>query len=308
MSTHRAPWLGLAVTGALLLAACGSAPGGGASSAPATAAQRPPAPGERGSAEQLKALAARPTPHLPDGRPDLNATWDHLGGIEFIRVQKGPAAEGSVCVFGCEPGGPGASAARPAAGPPPASYEPGFPEYKPEFLAKVKDLNERQVQTDTLLQCAPPGVPRIGPPAKIIQNAREVVFLYDDVNGAFFRIIPTDGREHRPDVPPTYLGEAVGRYEGDTLVVVTRNLTDDTWLTDNGAFHTRDLLVTERFTRVGDTIQYAATAEDPAVLAKPYAMTPTSLWVSDRELEEPARCEDRDLSHMVDGSFHGNPR
>jgi len=308
MSTHRAPWLGLAVTVALLLSACGSAPSGVASSAPARAEEHPSAPGERGSAEQLKALAARPTPHLPDGRPDLNATWDHLGGIEFIRVQTGPTAEGSVCVFGCEPGGPGASAAQPAAAPPPTSYEPGFPEYKPEFLAKVKDLNERQVQTDTLLRCAPPGVPRIGPPAKIIQNAREVVFLYDDVNGAFFRIIPTDGRRHRPDVPPSYLGEAVGRYEGDTLVVVTRNLTDDTWLTDNGAFHTRDLVVTERFTRVGDTIQYAAAAEDPAVLAKPYAMTPMRLWVSDRELEEPARCEDRDLSHMVDGSFHGNPR
>jgi hypothetical protein len=256
----------------------------------------------------LKVLAARPTPHLPDGRPDLNATWDHLGGIEFIRVQNGPAAEGSVCVFGCEPGGPGASAAQPSAGPPPKSYDPGFPEYKSEFLAKVKDLNERQVQTDTLLQCAPPGVPRIGPPAKIIQNAREVVFLYDDVNGAFFRIVSTDGRPHRAGLPPSYLGDAVGRYEGDTLVVVTRNLTDDTWLTDNGAFHTGDLVVTERFTRVGDTIQYAATAEDSAVLVKPYAMTPMALWVSDRELEEPARCEDRDLPHMVDGSFHSNPR
>ena len=304
MSTHRAWWF---VAGAVLLAGCGSAPGGAPSAAPVASAQ-PPAPGERGSEEQLKALAARPTPHLPDGRPDLNATWDHLGGIEFIRVQGGPPAEGSVCVFGCEPGGPGASAAQPAAGPPPKSYEPGFPEYKPEFLAKVKDLHERQVQTDTLLRCAPPGVPRIGPPAKIIQNAREVVFLYDDVNGAFFRIIPTDGRPHRPDVPPTFLGDAIGRYEGDTLVVVTRNLTDDTWLTDNGAFHTRGLVATERFTRVGDTIQYAATAEDPAVLVKPYAMTPMRLWVSDRELEEPARCEDRDLPHMVDGSFHGNPR
>ena len=307
MSTHRARWFGLSVAGAVLLAGCGSAPDRAQSQAPAAAA-RTAAPGERGSEEQLKVLAARPTPHLPDGRPDLNATWDHLGGIEFIRVQNGPPAEGSVCVFGCEPGGPGASAAQPTAGPPPKSYEPGFPEYKPEFLAKVKELNERQVQTDTLLQCAPPGVPRIGPPAKIIQNAREVVFLYDDVNGAFFRIIPTDGRPHRKDLPPSYLGDAVGHYEADTLVVVTRNLTDDTWLTDNGAFHTRDLVATERFTRVGDTIQYSATAEDPAVLAKPYAMTPMALWVSDRELEEPARCDDRDLPHMVDGSFHGNPR
>jgi len=50
MSTHRAPWLGLAVTVALLLSACGSAPGGVASSAPATAEEHPATPGERGSA------------------------------------------------------------------------------------------------------------------------------------------------------------------------------------------------------------------------------------------------------------------
>jgi hypothetical protein len=105
MSTHRASRLGLAVAGALLLAACGSA----LVEAPhrrlprLRSIRRPWASADPQSS--LKALAARPTPHLSDGRPDLNATWDHLGGIEFIRVQKGPAAEGSVCVFGCEPAG-----------------------------------------------------------------------------------------------------------------------------------------------------------------------------------------------------------
>ena len=185
---------------------------------------------------------------------------------------------------------------------------PGTPTYKPEFLAKVKDLSDRQVQVDTNLQCAPPGVPRIGPPGKIIQNAREVVFLYDDVNGGFFRIIPTDGRPHPTDTEPSYLGDAVGRYEGDALIVETRNLNEETWLTDNGAFHTADLKVTERFTRVGDTIRYEAVADDPAVLAAPWALRPLTLWVSDQALPEPARCEDRDLPHMVDGSYHTNPR
>jgi hypothetical protein len=107
-------------------------------------------------------------------------------------------------------------------------------------------------------------VPRIGPPAKIIQNAREVVFLYDDVNGAFFRIIPTDGRPHRKDVPASYLGDAVGRFEGDTLIVETVGFNEDTWLTDNGAFHTKDLKVVERFRRVGDTIEWRATVNDPS--------------------------------------------
>jgi hypothetical protein len=299
-----------AAVAALMLVGCGSA---APSPAPTTdpSATPAPAPGPRGSEEQLQALAARATPHLPDGRPDFNATWDHLGGIEFVRVRTEIAADGSVCVFGCAPP-PGAApdaggGARRGGGPPPP-MGPGAPTYKPEFLAKVKDLSDRQVQLDTNLQCAPPGVPRIGPPGKIIQNAREVVFLYDDVNGGFFRIIPTDGRPHPTDTEPSYLGDAVGRYEGDALIVETRNLNEETWLTDNGAFHTADLKVTERLTRVGDTVRYEAVADDPAVLAAPWALRPLTLWVSDQELAEPARCEDRDLPHMVDGSYHTNPR
>src|SRR5688572_25232909 len=83
---------------AVLAVACGSATPPAEPSAPATPAA---APGERGSPEQLKALASRPTPHLPDGRPDLNATWDHLGGIEFVPIrEKVPGEEESVCIFG----------------------------------------------------------------------------------------------------------------------------------------------------------------------------------------------------------------
>ncbi|PYS21347.1 MAG: hypothetical protein DMG11_28045, partial [Acidobacteria bacterium] len=162
--------------------------------------------------------------------------------------------------------------------------------------------------TDTVLQCQPPGVPRIGPPGKIIQSAREVVFLYDDVNGSFFRIIPTDGRAHRKGLPPSYLGDAIGRWDGDTLVVETINFNEETWLIDNGAFHTKDLKVVERLRRVGDTIEYQAVAQDPAVLAEPWTMRPRTLRLTDRELEESARCDDRDLDHIIDGSHHDNPR
>jgi hypothetical protein len=254
-----------------------------------TRAQQPP----RMSAERLAQLAAKATPKLAS-HPDLNGTWDHFGGIEF--VQPRTLGNGSVCVTGCGPGGVGGS---PAA---------AFPKYKPEVLAKVKDLDARQVETDQTLRCEAPGVPRIGPPQKIIQNARDVVFLYNDLSGAFFRIVPTDGRARRPDVPESYLGDAVGRWEGDTLVVETVNFNEDTWLTDNGAFHTKDLKVVERLRRVGDTIEYQATAHDPSVLAEPWTVRPQTLWLTDQELEEPARCEDRDLEHIVDGSHHANPR
>ena len=233
------------------------------------------------------------------GKPDLNGTWDHLGGIEFIRPTK--LADGSVCIRACE--GAARPAPAPAAAPRPAAApsEPLFPKYKPEFLDKVKDLNARQVEMDSGLRCMPPGLPRLGPPGKIIQTAKEVVFLYDDVNGAFFRIIPVDGRKTvRKDLPPSYLGDSIGHFEGDTLVVETTNFNDDTWLTDNGAFHTTALRVVERLRRVGDTIEYTATSYDPAVLAEPWVSKPYTMWITDMELEEPARCEDRDLEHVID--------
>ncbi|HYJ94672.1 MAG TPA: hypothetical protein VEV86_08645 [Vicinamibacterales bacterium] len=295
--THRFPF------GCLVVAAVV------AMSAPAAAQ------GPRMTAERLAELAKKATPHLADGKSDLNGTWDHLGGIEFVRPQN--LDNGSVCVVGCPPaaaagaGGAGARAggagAR-AGGPPAAPPAPNFPKYKQEFLAKVKDLSERQVEVDTALQCQPPGVPRIGPPAKIVQTAREVLFLYDDVNGSFFRIIPTDGRAHRKDLPASYLGDAIGRYEGDTLVVETVNFNEETWLSDNGAFHTKDLKVIERLRRVGDTLQYEATASDPSVLVEPWKERTQTLWLTDREIEESPRCEDRDLDLIKDGSHHDNPR
>ena len=266
------------------------------------------AQGPRMTADRLAELAKKATPHLADGKSDLNGTWDHLGGIEFVRPQN--LDNGSVCVVGCPPAaaaGAGGAGAR-AGGPPAAPPAPNFPKYKQEFLAKVKDLSERQVEIDTALQCQPPGVPRIGPPAKIVQTAREVLFLYDDVNGSFFRIIPTDGRAHRKDLPASYLGDAIGRYEGDTLVVETVNFNEETWLSDNGAFHTKDLKVVERLRRVGDTLQYEATASDPSVLVEPWKERTQTLWLTDREIEESPRCEDRDLDLIKDGSHHDNPR
>jgi hypothetical protein len=263
------------------------------------------AQGARMTADRLDQLAAKPTPRLA-GHADLNGTWDHLGGIEFVQPRQ--LSNGSVCITGCGPAPGAAGRGARSGGPPPVAAGTAFPSYRPEFLAKVKDLDERQVQMDSVLRCQAPGVPRIGPPQKIVQSAREVVFFYDDVSGGFFRIVHTDGRPHRKGLSPSYLGDAVGRWDGDTLVVETVNFNEDTWLTDNGAFHTKDLKVTERLRRVGDTIEYQAVAEDPSVLAEPWTLRPQRLWITDQEMEEPARCEDRDLEHVVDGTHHTNPR
>ena len=256
---------------------------------------------------QSASSAAKATPRI-DGRPDLNGTWDtgyNEIAIGFVQPQQLPG--GSLCVSGCPPaagaaraGGAGRAGGAPAA--------PARPRYKPEFQAKVKALDSNQVKEDSILRCQPPGVPRIGPPGKIVQTRREILFLYDDVNGSFFRIIPIDGRPHRKDLPSSFLGDSVGRFEGDTLVVDTVNFNEDTWLTDDGAFHTKDLRVIERLRRVGDTIEWTATAHDPAVLAEPWTAPARTLKLTDQELEESARCEDRSLAHMQDLSNHDNPR
>lgn len=226
------------------------------------------------------------TPRLANGRIDLTGTWGPVPGANSAAQDLG---DGGVCIFGC-----GQDRDRPP---------PDRPPYKAEFQAMVADLDARQVDEDPSLNCQPPGVPRLGPPDKIMQNEHELVFLYDDLNGALWRIVPTNGAQHR-DVQPTYLGDAIGWWEGDTLVVETVNFNTRTWLTDDGSFHTEDLRVIERLSREGGTLHYQAIVHDPAVLAKPWEITPRELVMSDWDLEEPAPCLERSLDEMVDRSVH----
>ncbi|HUN26227.1 MAG TPA: hypothetical protein VMU67_07965 [Steroidobacteraceae bacterium] len=240
-------------------------------------------------------------PRLADGHPDLNGTWDNGSGIDFLHPEQ--LGDGSVCVAGCGP------APRPAAARTPAPRpRANFPQYRPQFLAQVKSLSDHQQQTDGVLHCRSPGVPRIGPPDKIVQIPGQIVFLYDDVSGAFWRIVPTDGRPHRDDVEDSTLGDAVGHWEGDTLVVDSIHFSDDTWLTDNGAFHTDQMHVVERIQRRGDTIEWQATVYDPTVLAAPWKTNLRIARLTRDELVEPTPCIDRDLAHEVDNSHHDNPR
>jgi hypothetical protein len=251
------------------------------------------------------ALAAAPpaTPRLPDGKPDFNGTWENGGGIDFVRPQLKP--DGSLCVSGC----PAAPAAATAGSPAPAARPaPDKPRYLPQFAARVEDLRKRQQKEDPVLRCQPPGVPRIGPPDKIVQTAREFVFLYEDVSGPFFRIVPMRRNVKRADESESYLGDAHGHWEGDTLVVETTNFNDLTWLTDDGAFHSSGLKVTEWLTRTGNEIEYRSRVEDPTVLAEAWLPRPRRMVLTDTEMAEPAPCVEQDLSLMMDDTFHANPR
>ena len=84
------------------------------------------------------------------------------------------------------------------------------------------------------------------------------------------RVIPTDGRPHGPAEIKRWMGDSVGHWEGDTLVVETVNY--DPKVVIQGAPVSDAAKVTERFTRIdADTITYQFTVDDPKTWVKPFS-------------------------------------
>jgi hypothetical protein len=110
-----------------------------------------------------------------------------------------------------------------------------------------------------------------------------------DVGGPnSYRIIYLDGRSFPADLPLTYYGYSIGRWEGDTLVVETRGLNEKFWLDTRGTPHTDQLKFTERFTRTDmNTLRYQATIDDPGAYTKPWTTGEFNLrWRPGEELFE----------------------
>jgi hypothetical protein len=110
--------------------------------------------------------------------------------------------------------------------------------------------------------------------SQIVQGPGYVAILYEMVHEA--RVIPLDGSPHPGPEVKSYMGDARGRWEGNTLVVETTNfLSNKTGIGLNGGgTPTSDALkVTERFTRTGkDTMNYQATIDDPKTFTKPFTI------------------------------------
>jgi hypothetical protein len=207
------------------------------------------------------AASERAVPRTADGKPDLSGIWIATGAIMLFEGQEAFAAARAA----------DAAAGRPA----PNTNE--VPPYKPEAEAQRQYFLSRQGIDDPMARCLLTGVPRINfrpLPFEIIQLPDRVVMLYE-IHHAF-RIIPTDGRPHPEDTEPSYLGEAVAHWDGDTLVVDVRSFNTNTWLTGVGTIHSEDLRVTERYTRDSfDTIRYEVTMEDPEILTRPWTLRET---------------------------------
>jgi hypothetical protein len=131
-----------------------------------------------------------------------------------------------------------------------------------------KKNRENISKDDPEARCLPPGVPRMSTtpyPWSIIQTPKEIVIIYE--GGAhIWRKIFMDGRGHNPDAVETWLGDSIGHWEGDTLVVETTNFTDKTQFRGSG----ENLKVTERFTRIPNGLLYRFTVEDPTTWSRPW--------------------------------------
>jgi hypothetical protein len=134
--------------------------------------------------------------------------------------------------------------------------------------------------------CLPRGVPDTinePYPIQIVQTPSQVVILYEA--GELFRVIPTDGRPHPKDLDPTWMGNSVGHWEGDTLVVDVIGVNDKVSVGEYR--HTTAYHVTERFQRpTYDTLKYSATIEDPNVFAAPWTEASTLTLHPEWDIQE----------------------
>jgi hypothetical protein len=105
---------------------------------------------------------------------------------------------------------------------------------------------------------------------QLVQSSDHLAILYG--YPGTFRIIAMDGTQHPADPDPTWMGDSIGHWDGDTLVVDTVGFNDKTEI--SGYRHTDALHITERFRRAEyNTLQYEATLEDPNVFVRPWTVT-----------------------------------
>lgn len=153
---------------------------------------------------------------------------------------------------------------------------PMTPEGQARYLANLPNRGERSVpiaeSNDPVYDCFPPGTPRIyfHPfPMEIVQTPGRVlmVFEYDHL----IRQIFTDGREHRTDLAPSWMGDSIGHWEGHTLVVETTRFNDKSWLDRRGLPHSEELVVTERIELLDDDrLRIDIQVEDPVIFTEPW--------------------------------------
>src|SRR5690606_33403850 len=193
---------------------------------------------------------------------------------------------------GADVGGPGFR----VGGPRGEDAPPSFTDlYLPAAAERAAELSD---EDDPTLRCIPTAFGTlnvrmwdVGAVGQIISTPEFVVLLSETYHG--YQLIPTDGRDHRDAVPPSYRGDAVGHWEGDTFVVEVTNFTDDTWIWAEGrvSHHSDALRVVERYRRTdASTLVIDATVHDPEVLTEPWVVPTQTLELAPFDQIMPLNC------------------
>ena len=210
------------------------------------------------------------------GKPDLNGIWQALNTANFDL--QAHAARPAMAV---RPGPTGPVPAAPvlafgAVGAVPAGLsvvEGDEIPYTPAAAAQKNQNAANWLTADPEIKCYLPGVPRatyMPFPLQIVQNDRFILVAYEYA-GAVRNVYLTD-----PGPPPidSWMGQSVGRWEGDTLVVTVTGFNGKAWFDRAGNFASESLRVVERYTRTGpDHLWYEATLEDPNVFTRPWKIS-----------------------------------
>ena len=190
---------------------------------------------QRGAAPAAAAPAPPPGPirRMPEGKPDLTGFFQSDAGGSNYGIERHerdfltPATRGVLID-------------------PPDGILPSMPWARAERIER--ELPHRGYD-DPTAHCFVAGVPRsmyTPSPYQILQFPNYVVILFERMS---WRQIPLDGRTHLPDNVRLWQGDSVGHWEGDTLVVDTKNLNGKTWLNERGDVVSHAETVVERSLR-----------------------------------------------------------
>jgi len=221
--------------------------------------------------------AAYRAPRGPDRiHPDLNGVWQVMNTAGW-NVE--PHASSAALQMRPGPYGPVPAKevlALGAVGSVPAGLgvvEGGEIPYTAE-AKKQRDENKADwIHRDPEIKCYLPGVPRANYmtlPFQIFQSGKQMLFAYEYA-GAVRNILFTDPG---PAPVDSWMGQSVGHWEGDTLVVVVTGQNDSTWFDRAGNFHSADMKVVERYTPTGPGVmRYEAEITDPSTFTHPWKMS-----------------------------------
>jgi hypothetical protein len=273
---------------------------------------------QEGAPANARQAASMPTPRTADGHPDLSGLWAGGGG----------GGGGAVNATNEDYNKTDANGFAPSII---ATRGGGFvnferdntlvrrmgtnkPMYRPKYWETVKMLDQNGNKEDPGYNCMPAGVPRLGPPAQIVETAKQLIMLYPGQGGAVattttYRIIPIDGRKHSnlEDLDGTWNGEGIGHWEGDTMVIDTIGFNTATWIESGGYFHSENMHVVEKLTRNGNALTWQATVDDPDVLLQPWTLDTRTVRLNPDPmaiLPESPPCSERDMPHAVTKEHH----